>query len=320
MSLNFLIKAKKSLGQNFLLNEDIADRIAYDARIPNNNILLEVGVGTGALTIALLNAYKPNIFIGIEKDSSLLKRFAENMENFGFVSQEVFSFHDGYFVDAYLFSNNKTSLYVLHQDAVEIDYRKLIDEIYHLADHLSQGRAPISIFGNLPYNIATKLIMNWLGKPELKEIDFITVMIQKEVAKRMLAKANEKEYSSLSVVTQLYSRPHILFDVDPSAFYPRPKVFSSVIQFGLIKEALPLHDEKKLVEELAYNLFLFRRKCIQNTLPKYLGTHCNISTKGIQNIFTEISSIIDLRERAENLTIENLIKIASIIREYRSLK
>ena len=183
------IRANRALGQNFILDTDVTDKIIIEAPSVKGESVLEIGGGVGTLTRSLLSSEATKIFV-IEKD-----------ERCKTILDELIPISDG-------------RLEVLHADALTFDENTLCAE-------------KLYIIANLPYNIGTKLVLKWLHN--LEKFGSITVMLQKDVAQRLAANPCTSSYGSLSILTQWLCKVEILFDVLPEVFHPAPKVVSSVI-------------------------------------------------------------------------------------------
>ena len=186
--------AKKSLGQHFLLDLNLTDKIARLAA-PHSTII-EIGPGPGGLTRSLLTAGAKHV-IAIEKDERFLPPL-----------QEITQVADG-------------RLQVINADALKVDPAKL-----------SQIR-PLRICANLPYNVGTKLLINWLTASPVFW-DRLVLMLQKEVAQRVVARPGDKAYGRLAVLAGSVAHGHISFDIPASAFTPPPKVDSAVIVLDIL--------------------------------------------------------------------------------------
>ena len=226
---------KKSLGQNFLIDNNIAIRIAQSSSC-NQNHLLEIGPGLGSLTRALLLKGSKSI-IAIEKDYRAIKLLEP------------------------LINKSKGKLRVIHGDAKKISLESL---------ELSFN----SIVGNLPYNISTFLILSWLEEivknKKLKFIKNITVTIQKEVAERIVAKSGSKSFGRLSLIMDLLSSSELLFDIPPEAFHPKPKIISTLVNIKPLGETRYKVRLKTfmLITKLAFNQ---RRKMLRKSLKSVCG-------------------------------------------------
>jgi 16S rRNA (adenine1518-N6/adenine1519-N6)-dimethyltransferase len=254
------LSAKKSLGQNFLLDLNLTGRIARAAGPLAGVTVIEVGPGPGGLTRALLSE-GANV-IAIERDQRCIEALKE-------VST------------AY-----PRKLKVVEGDALEFDPRPLL-----------QGTARIA--ANLPYNIATALLVNWLSVDWPPYYDRLVLMFQREVAERIVAAPDSKTYGRLSVLAQWRTEPKILFDVNPSAFVPPPKVTSSIVQF--VPRANPLACNLKTLERVTEAAFGQRRKMLRQSL-KSLGAEpaALLEQAGIKPTL-----------RAENVPVEGFVKLAN---------
>jgi 16S rRNA (adenine1518-N6/adenine1519-N6)-dimethyltransferase len=227
------LSARKSLGQNFLLDLNLTGRIARAAGPLDGVTVVEIGPGPGGLTRALL-AEGARRVIAVERDERALSALAEIGERY------------------------PDRLTVVPGDAMEFDPRPLIDS------------GPVRIVANLPYNIATPLLIGWLSaEPWPPWYDRLVLMFQREVAERLVAPPGGKQYGRLSVLTGWRAQAKILFDVHPSAFVPPPKVTSSVVQ--LIPRPDPLPCDRRALERVTEAAFGQRRKMLRQSL-KALGT------------------------------------------------
>ncbi len=225
------IAAKKSLGQNFLLDLNLTARIARAAGRLTDATVIEVGPGPGGLTRALLAEGAGHV-VAIERDDRCLAALAE-------------------IADAY-----PGRLTIVPGDALETDMAAL-----------AHGRT--LVVANLPYNIATPLLVGWLrAEPWPPWYESLTVMFQREVAERIVAKAGDDSYGRLAVLAGWRSNAEILFDIAPSAFTPPPKVTSSVVQ--LIPWPRPLACDPAALERVVAAAFGQRRKMLRQSL-KSLG-------------------------------------------------
>lgn len=226
------LAARKSLGQNFLLDLNLTARIARAAGPLEGITVLEVGPGPGGLTRALLAGNAAQV-IAIERDERCLPALAE-------------------IAAAY-----PDRLTVVAADAMQFDP----------APHL-QGRSAI-IVANLPYNIGTALLVAWLtADPWPPWYERMVLMFQREVAERIVAKPGSKAYGRLAVLAQWRTEPRILFDIAPSAFVPPPKVTSAVV--SLTPRAEPLACDLAMLERVTAAAFGQRRKMLRQSL-KSLG-------------------------------------------------
>ncbi len=226
------LAAKKSLGQNFLLDLNLTGRIARGAGVGPESVVYEVGPGPGGLTRALLEAGAK--VIAVEKDDRCIEALAE-----------VQAVYPG-------------RLDVVPADALKVDETELL------------GGTKAQVVANLPYNVSTVLLAKWLTSETWPPFfSSLTLMFQREVADRIAAPPGGKEYGRLSVLSQWRTVPKRLFDIPPSAFVPQPKITSSVVHFSVLAEPVApaeLRDLKTVVDA-AFNQ---RRKMLRSSL-KGLG-------------------------------------------------
>lgn len=258
-------KFKKSLGQNFLIDKNFVDKIIDIADIENENVL-EIGPGIGTITYEMAKTAKK--VLAVEIDENLIPILQQNLEEF---------------------SNVK----VINQDILKVDLKKLIEEEF--------SNQSFKVVSNLPYYITTPIIELLITSNfPCKDM---TIMVQKEVAQRMVASANDKDYSSLSVFVKFYSDAKILVNLPKTVFMPQPKIDSSILNLKL-----RIYDEKVDQKKL-FNLvragFNKRRKTILNSLS-------DVASKEDLKIAFEKTG---LREnlRAENLSLDDFIKLADIL-------
>ncbi|MFY9589349.1 16S rRNA (adenine(1518)-N(6)/adenine(1519)-N(6))-dimethyltransferase RsmA [Rickettsia endosymbiont of Halotydeus destructor] len=262
------IIALKRYGQNFIFDSSLCDKIVRAAKLEENKYVLEIGPGTAGLTRSILQK-NPKSLTVIETDNRCVPLLEEIKENY-------------------------PALNIIQGDALKVSLAEL--DIVKLA--LSCGNK-INIISNLPYNIGTELVIRWLKQAEL--IDSMTLMLQKEVVERMYAIPGTKAYGRLSVICQLIAKIEKCFDVAPTAFYPPPKIYSSVVKLMPLKNSLPIAiiNKVELITKLA---FAGRRKMIKSSL------------KNIPNINELLLKLqIDGNYRAENLSPQNYLSLAELI-------
>mgnify|MGYP004529613815 CR=1 FL=1 len=219
----------KSLGQNFLVDENVLSDIINGACITKDTNVIEIGPGFGTLTQQLcLNAKK---VVAVEIDSTVIPVLKQNTAEF----------------------NN---LSVINADILKTDINKLVENEF--------GGGTVKIAANLPYYITTPIIMG-LIEQELPISD-IVVMIQKEVADRIAAKPSAKDYGALTVAVNFYSVPQIIVNVPPSSFIPQPKVSSSVIKLQMRDKPPVDVKDKKMFFKVVKASFGQRRKTLLNAL------------------------------------------------------
>ena len=226
-------KAKKALGQNFLVDGTVCPRIAEKAGIDGIGVL-EIGPGFGALTVEL--AKRADKVVAVEIDTDVIPQLTENLKPYPNVT-------------------------IVEGNAMEIDLKALI------RDHFGEGR--VAIVGNLPYYITSPLMMRFLE--EHLTIESITVMVQKEAGQRLCARPGTRECGAVSAAVWYYSKPAILFDVKPGAFRPQPKVTSSVIRLQVLGfPSVGVVSEERFFA-VVRAAFGQRRKTAVNAMSSLLG-------------------------------------------------
>ena len=261
------LAARRALGQNFLLDLNLTGKIARAAGDIAAGTVIEIGPGPGGLTRALL-AHGARAVIAIERDHRCLGALAE-----------IAAAYPGH-------------LTIVEGDALAIDCAKL-------------GAAPRRIVANLPYNIATPLIIKWMQQGTA--FASLTVMVQKEVADRMIAKPRTKDYGRLSVLTQFLSRPKRLFDLPPRAFVPPPKVTSTVIE--IVPLAEPAYPARLAdLERVTQAAFGQRRKMLRQSLRSLRGD--------TERLMAEAE--ITPTARAEELTVAQFAALARALEKQRT--
>lgn len=260
------LSAQKALGQNFLLDLNITDKIAryvFDSlKTPDQTSLFEIGPGPGGLTRSLLKLGTKQV-TAIEFDPRAIEALQE------------------------LKTAANECLTLVHGDAMEQDLTTL-------------SPAPRAIAANLPYNIATPLLIGWLVqiRQDYQTYESMTLMFQKEVGQRICAAPESKAYGRLAVISQWLCHTRMVYDLPPSAFTPPPKVTSSVVQLTprVMEEGQPAF---KTVEKITAAAFNQRRKMIRQSLKPYV------------DVLEELG--IETTKRAENLNVSDYIAIAKAV-------
>ncbi len=254
------IRPKKSLGQNFLIDENILNIIANLGEITNNDEVLEVGPGTGNLSEKILHKNPKKLHL-IEKDKKL----------------------------SFLLNNKfKNNVNIINGDILNFP-------------KINFGNKPLIVFGNLPYNISTQILINWIRLENIENFSkkFI-LMFQKEVADRIIAKDNSKNYGRLSILCSWKMNIKKIIDINPSSFYPKPKVKSTLLVFEPKQNYYYLKDSKNL-EYITNVFFNQKRKMIKKPLK--------ILFKNFKDISESLS--LDLNLRPHNLSPLTYYKICS---------
>ncbi len=256
------VKPKKSLGQNFLINPEIIEKIVDCGNLNYIDNIVEIGPGTGNLTKELIRKNSRNLFV-IEKDENLCNLLVKKFNN---------------------------TLKVINDDVLNFKLDRL-------------NCTNLVIFGNLPYNISTQILVNWI----LYDYNFIHIkklvlMFQKEVADRILGNVNEKNYGRLSIIANWKLKIQKEFDIESADFYPKPKVTSTLISMIPKKNFIKITNPEKL-EEITSIFFNQRRKMIKKPLNKIFPN---------SNIIAEKLNI-DTNLRPQNLKPEIYFELAEIL-------
>ena len=233
-----MIKPKKSLGQNFLINQDVIKRIVNIVDISNKDIL-EVGPGTGNLTSEILRK-NPNKFFVVEKDNRLAN-----------ILQKKFN----------------SNIQIINKDILKVNENNLNNQ-------------SLIVFGNLPYNISTEILIKWILNLNEKKIWFncLILMFQKEVANRIIANFNTSSYGRLTVLTDWRLKVKKVCDISPSCFQPKPKVESSLLLFQPKKKFFDFISSKNL-EKVTRVFFMHRRKMIKKPYNQLFENNADVAHK-----------------------------------------
>ncbi|MFO3665393.1 16S rRNA (adenine(1518)-N(6)/adenine(1519)-N(6))-dimethyltransferase RsmA [Anaerococcus sp. ENR0831] len=256
-------KFKKSLGQNFLIDKNFVDKIVDAAEIENQNVL-EIGPGIGTITYEMAKLAKK--VVAIEIDQTLIPILQENLGEF---------------------ENTK----VINEDILKVDLKKLVEEEFN-------GER-FKVVSNLPYYITTPIIEMLITTGIA--CDDMTIMVQKEVAERMVASESDKEYSSLSVFIKFYTDAKVVINLPKSVFMPQPKIDSTILNLKL-----RLYDDK-VNQDMLFKLvragFNKRRKTILNSLSDV------VAKDDLKLAFEKLNLAENLR--AENLSLDDYINLAN---------
>ena len=249
---------KKSLGQNFLIDNNIIEKICNAGNLSKNDIILEIGPGTGNLTELILKK-KPKKFHIIEKDERLIKTLNERFRN---------------------------KLTIINEDILKYDLRLL-------------SHKDLIIFGNLPYNISSQILVNFINY-SYSEFSYkkLVLMFQKEVADRILAEDNTKNYGRLSIFSSWKLNIKKIMDINPSSFFPKPKVISSLLVFEPKINYIKFKNSNNL-ENITNIFFNQKRKMIKKPL--------NILFKDSKKVIDELD--LDVKLRPQNLKKDTFYKI-----------
>ncbi len=255
------MKAKKSLGQNFLSNTKILSKIIDKSEILNSDIILEIGPGTGNLTKELMKK-NPKKIIVVEKDNNLSKILINKYGN---------------------------KIHVINNDILQC-YKDFKDN------------KPMKVFGNLPYNISTQILTSFIKLDNMEKIfSNFTFIFQKEVADRILAEENTKNYGRLTILTSWKMNCERILDIDPKYFFPKPKVWSTLVVLTPKLKIEKINNPKNL-EHITNIFFNQRRKMIKKPM-KQLFANYGVVAKKLD---------IDLNLRPQNLSKNKYLEICQI--------
>jgi 16S rRNA (adenine1518-N6/adenine1519-N6)-dimethyltransferase len=260
-----VLKPIKALGQNFLRDENILNKIVESLDLRNGDVVVEIGPGQGALTKHLND--KPVKLIGIEVDERAIRLL---QERFG----------------------EKPNL--IHRDVLEVK----------LAELAQQNGRTVRVVGNIPYYLTSEILFLLFDSRTV--VADATLMVQFEVAKRLVAPPKNKEYGILSIFTQFYTECEILFKVSRNCFFPKPEVDSAIVRFKF-REQLPDCDEK-LFRLIVRSTFGQRRKTLRNGL-KSMGLD--------DSVLDQI--LFDLKRRPEDLSVDEFLNLSEFIRKTTNL-
>jgi len=267
------LDAKKNLGQNFLFDLNLTSKIARGADPSSAEVIVEIGPGPGGLTRALLAEGAKKV-IAIERDERCLAALAE-----------IAAAYPG-------------KLEVLSADALQIDMTALIG-----------AQRPARICANLPYNIATALLIKWIeGETWPPAFDRLVLMFQKEVALRIVATPQQRaDYGRLAILANWRCATRILFDVPAAAFTPPPKVTSSVVE--LVPRAAPAACDPKLLGQITQAAFGQRRKMLRQSLKGL----------GVEPALLLEDAGIEPTKRAEEIELGGFVALANALQHRRNL-
>ncbi len=259
---------KKSFGQNLLIDKTFLEKIVKAVDVKSDDIVVEIGAGSGLLTILLAEQGKKIFAIEPEKD--ILKKLQGNINH-----------------------NKLTNIEIIENSFLKIDLCKLSDK-------------PFKIIGNIPYNLTSKILLKIFGDLDLPAVHLpfvkdVYLMVQSEVAERLVAKAGTKAYSSLSLLIQYFAEPEILFKVPANAFLPKPKIESAFVHLK-VKSKLQHIEDPCSLKKIIRTAFQQRRKKIINALERLYPDKRYIEQK-----FDELNLNHNLR--AEDLTFDEYLNI-----------
>ena len=268
------IKANKNLGQNFLVSSDAINQIVNSGEIEKDDLIIEIGPGLGTLTKELLERAKK--VICVELDNKMVEILNERFSLYG-------------------------NLEILNQDILKTDLKEIIKK-----EKNQNNIKDVKIIANLPYYITTPIIMKLLE--EKLDLKSITVMIQKEVAERLIATPGEKNTGAITYTVYYYAEAKKIAEVPNTSFIPEPEVTSEVIRLDIRKNPPVETKDTEMMFKIIKNAFMQRRKTLLNSLT---------NTKIFKNKEegTKILKTLNLNEniRAEELTLKKFAEITDLL-------
>ena len=266
---------QKKFGQNFLIDENVVEKIVRDAGVTKDDFVLEIGPGIGTMTQILYENARE--VVAVEIDDKLIP----------ILTEDTLSWYD--------------NVTVIHEDILKLDIVKLANE--------RNGGKPIKVVANLPYYITTPIIMGLFESHV--PLDSITIMVQKEVADRMQVGPGTKDYGALSLAVQYYAKPQILLNVPASCFMPRPNVDSAVIQLTRYEKPPVEVADEHLMFRLIRASFNQRRKTMTNSV----GNSPELSVSKEQMAAALEKCGLSATVRGEALTLEQFAELANVLSE-----
>ncbi|WP_024832851.1 16S rRNA (adenine(1518)-N(6)/adenine(1519)-N(6))-dimethyltransferase RsmA [Ruminiclostridium josui] len=269
------LKLTKALGQNFLTDFSVVQRIVDASDMDKDTLAIEIGPGVGSMTREL--AARSAGVAAIEIDKRLIPALNDNLSDYSNVS-------------------------IINEDIMKAD----IDAIIKKYSELYNAKS-VKVVANLPYYITTPIIMRFLE--EVTGVDNMVFMVQKEVAERMVSNPGTKDYGALSVAVQFYSNPKIIFDVPPHCFIPQPEVHSTIIRLDILSEPPVEVADKNLYFKIVKAAFGQRRKTLVNALSN--SGFFNKSKEQIKHILEEMG--LNENIRGEVLTVSQFAQLSNLV-------
>ncbi|MEG6612821.1 16S rRNA (adenine(1518)-N(6)/adenine(1519)-N(6))-dimethyltransferase RsmA [Pseudoclostridium thermosuccinogenes] len=280
--IKYNIRMTKSLGQNFLTDENIVRRIVDTAEVNKDDLVVEIGPGIGSMTREL--CARAGKVVAVEIDKHLMPALTDNLKDFDNID-------------------------IINGDILKVDIRKDILEKYVATGAFKPGC--FKVVANLPYYITTPIIMKLLE--DEYGINLMVFMVQKEVADRMVAAPGGKDYGSLSVAVQYYSMAEKVFDVPPHCFIPQPDVYSSVVRLRVHEDPPVKVNDRAAFFKTVKAAFGQRRKTLLNAL--YNSGYFAKDKEQIREILK--SKGLDENQRGETLTIEQFADLSNALEKNR---
>jgi len=279
------LRPKKNLGQNFLMDKNICKLIVEKSNLNPEDCVLEIGPGMGALTFQIADAVKS--VYAVEYDSNMFD-----------------------LLNAYIDSEQIANISCIHEDFLRLNLTNIYNQVF--SNYLKQNQQPQFIaMGNLPYNISSQIIIKliknrWLFKKAI-------VMLQKEMAQRIISMPNSRDYGRLSVVSQYCAAIHPLITIPGHVFYPKVNIDSQVIMFDFFSHPPFEAKDELLFFQVIKAAFGQRRKTIKNSL---FGSALPYSKDMIESILHQAN--IDIVRRAETLSVQEFVHLSNTFHQLRN--
>lgn len=271
----YKIQANKSLGQNFLIDNSVIEEIINNSNIGKEDLVIEIGPGLGVLTNRLLQEAK--YVISVELDPRMVDilqdRFSSNIDN--------------------------GQLEIINDDILKVDLQRIIEEKKPSIKH-------VKIVANLPYYISTPIIIKLLENR--LSIDEIIVMVQKEVAERLIARTGSREAGTITYLVEYYAQAESVVKVPKESFIPSPKVESEVIKLKVRKQPKIAIKDEKILFNIIQKSFMQRRKTLSNAL---VNSHIMADKTSVEEMLNTLG--LDKNVRGESLTLEQFGAISDYI-------
>lgn len=271
----YKIQANKSLGQNFLIDNSVIEEIINNSNIGKEDLVIEIGPGLGVLTNRLLQEAK--YVISVELDPRMVDilqdRFSSNIDN--------------------------GQLEIINDDILKVDLQRIIEEKKPSIKH-------VKIVANLPYYISTPIIIKLLENR--LSIDEIIVMVQKEVAERLIARTGSREAGTITYLVEYYAQAESVVKVPKESFIPSPKIESEVIKLKVRKQPKIAIKDEKILFNIIQKSFMQRRKTLSNAL---VNSHIMADKTSVEEMLNTLG--LDKNVRGESLTLEQFGEISDYI-------
>ena len=275
------IRLKKHLGQNFLFDKNILARLADAAELTDTDTVLEIGPGSGNFTVQL--AQRAGTVIAVEVDQQLEPLLTANLAPF-------------------------SNIHLVWGDFLQLSWNQL----WQIAA-TSSGATRRKVAANLPYHITSPVLVKLLT--EMPKPDLAVLLMQMEVAQRLVASPGTKEYGSLSVLTQFYCYPELVLKVPPTVFFPRPKVWSTAVRLRFRSQPAVLVDDEQFFRQVVRASFRHRRKTLVNSL--LYGLNAPITGDCVAAVLENAN--IDPARRGETLDLEEFGQLTKALVDHLGL-